>query len=70
MLLNYIDFDRGEQNICYNCVDNIWGGGGVSHIIEGGGRQWCVRDNLTGGGKVRSLGGKIKSKGYSAWVWG
>ena len=27
VVLNNIDFDRAERNICLDCVDKLWGGG-------------------------------------------
>ena len=27
VILNDIDFDKAEQNICCNCVDDLWGQG-------------------------------------------
>ena len=43
MLLYYIDFEGGEQNICHDCVDKLVGGG--VREIEENGRQHYVQDS-------------------------
>ena len=35
VILNYIDFEGGELNICRDCVDDLWGGGQIREIEEG-----------------------------------
>ena len=64
MVLNDIDFEGGERNVCRDCVDALWGGGGGWQVIEieKGGRQQCVQDGWIRGGRGRS--GRC-----SAWGW-